>query len=213
MILMAGMIGTGKTTFAELISESLGSTVFYESVGDNPILPDYYVNPKRWAFPLQIYFLNTRFKTIRQAMSNEDHVLDRSLYEDLIFAELNYEAGNMTKLEFETYVDLLETLMSEIGSAPKERPDLLIYLDSDLDTALERIKNRGRDYEQVDNHPELFDYYRVLHGKYKEWIKNYTKTPVLIIESKKYDVHNKEDAEKVISLVKEKLYSLEPLTV
>ncbi len=213
MILMAGMIGTGKTTFAELISESLGSQVFYESVGDNPILPDYYVNPERWAFPLQIYFLNTRFKTIRQAMSDQQHVLDRSLYEDLIFAELNYEAGNMTKLEFETYVDLLETLMNEISSSPKQRPDLLIYLDSDLDTALNRIKNRGRDYEQIENHPELLEYYKTLHGKYKDWIQNYTKTPVLIIESKKYDVHNKQDAEKVLTLVKEKLYSLEPLTV
>ncbi len=213
MILMAGMIGTGKTTFAELISESLGSQVFYESVGDNPILPDYYVNPERWAFPLQIYFLNTRFKTIRQAMSDQHHVLDRSLYEDLIFAELNYEAGNMTKLEFETYVDLLETLMNEISSSPKHRPDLLIYLDSDLDTALNRIKNRGRDYEQIENHPELLEYYKTLHGKYKDWIQNYTKTPVLIIESKKYDVHNKQDAEKVLTLVKEKLYSLEPLTV
>lgn len=213
MILMAGMIGTGKTTFAELISESLGGQVYYESVGDNPILPDYYVNPKRWAFPLQIYFLNTRFKTIRQAISDQNHVLDRSLYEDLIFAELNYEAGNMTKLEFETYVDLLETLMNETSASPKQRPDLLIYLDSDLDTALSRIKYRGRDYEQIENHPELLEYYQTLHGKYKEWIKNYTKTPVLIIESKKYDVHNKADAEKVLALVKEKLISLEPVTV
>ncbi|RXY99585.1 deoxynucleoside kinase [Fictibacillus sp. S7] len=213
MILMAGMIGTGKTTFAELISSRLGSEIYYESVGDNPILPDYYVNPKRWAFPLQIYFLNTRFKTIRQASKAQDNVLDRSLYEDLIFAELNHEAGNMSKLEFETYKDLLETLMRECAPSPDTRPDLLIYLDSDLPTALSRIKNRGRDYEQVENHPELFDYYKTLHGKYQEWIKHYTKTPVLIIDSTKYDLHDPQDAEKVLSQVKEKLLSLEPVAV
>ncbi|MFC0189238.1 deoxynucleoside kinase [Fictibacillus aquaticus] len=206
---MAGMIGTGKTTYAEIISEALNSEVFYESVVDNPILPDYYENPKRWAFPLQIYFLNTRFKTIRQARQNHDNVLDRSLYEDLIFARLNHESENMTSLEFETYSDLLETMMNEIDKMPKQRPDLLIYLDSDLDTVLSRIQQRGRSYEQVDNHPELLNYYETLHNKYKEWIREYDKTPVLILESNKYDIYNAADRTAVLELVQNKLRELQ----
>ncbi|OYD59171.1 deoxynucleoside kinase [Fictibacillus aquaticus] len=209
MIVMAGMIGTGKTTYAEIISEALNSEVFYESVVDNPILPDYYENPKRWAFPLQIYFLNTRFKTIRQARQNHDNVLDRSLYEDLIFARLNHESENMTSLEFETYSDLLETMMNEIDKMPKQRPDLLIYLDSDLDTVLSRIQQRGRSYEQVDNHPELLNYYETLHNKYKEWIREYDKTPVLILESNKYDIYNAADRTAVLELVQNKLRELQ----
>ncbi|WP_040340351.1 deoxynucleoside kinase [Fictibacillus macauensis] len=209
---MAGMIGTGKTTVAELLSQALDTETFYESVGDNPILPDYYVDPKRWAFPLQIYFLNTRFKTIRQAMSHENNVLDRSLYEDLIFAELNYEAGNMTKLEFETYSDLLETMMEEVG-AGNRRPDLLIYLDSDLQTALHRIKQRGRDYEQIDLHPELLHYYTTLHGKYREWIAHYNKTPVLVINSDQFDIYNEQDANELVALVKSTLEELQLATV
>ncbi|WNB93986.1 deoxynucleoside kinase [Bacillus sp. NEB1478] len=208
---MAGMIGTGKTTYAEFLSRELESEIYYESVVDNPILPDYYKNPKRWAFPLQIYFLNTRFKTIRQARSNPDNVLDRSLYEDLIFAELNFDSGNMTQLEFDTYKDLLETMMNEIDKTPKSRADLLIYLDSDLDTVLERITQRGRSYEQVDENPELLAYYKTLHGKYKEWIKAYDKTPVLIIESKEYNIFDEKDQEKILSLVKGELNRLDSL--
>ncbi|WP_310257398.1 deoxynucleoside kinase [Fictibacillus barbaricus] len=208
---MAGMIGTGKTTYAEFLSQQLESEIYYESVVDNPILPDYYKNPKRWAFPLQIYFLNTRFKTIRQARTNPDNVLDRSLYEDLIFAELNFDSGNMTQLEFDTYKDLLETMMNEIDKMPKSRADLLIYLDSDLDTVLERITQRGRSYEQVDKNPELLAYYKTLHGKYKEWIKAYDKTPVLIIESKEYNIFDKQDQDKILSLVNTELKRLHSL--
>ncbi|MCM3718611.1 deoxynucleoside kinase [Fictibacillus phosphorivorans] len=206
---MAGMIGTGKSTYAEFLSEQLNSEIFYESVVDNPILPDYYKNPKRWAFPLQIYFLNTRFKTIRQARTSPDNVLDRSLYEDLIFAELNFDSGNMTQLEFDTYKDLLETMMNEIDKTPKSRQDLLIYLDSDLDTVLNRIKQRGRSYEQVEEHPELFTYYKTLHTKYKEWIKAYDKTPVLMIESDQYDIFDKNDQDKIMTLVRNELNRLE----
>ncbi len=211
MILMAGMIGTGKSTYAEFLSEQLGSSIFYESVVDNPILPDYYKNPKRWAFPLQIYFLNTRFKTIREARTSSDNVLDRSLYEDLIFAELNFDSGNMTQLEFDTYKDLLETMMNEIDKTPKSRPDLLIYLDSDIETVLSRIRQRGRSYEQVDENPELLAYYRTLHAKYKEWIKAYDKTPVLMIESDQYNIFDTNDQDKILTLVKNELARLDSL--
>ena len=209
MILMAGMIGTGKSTYAEFLSEQLGSSIFYESVVDNPILPDYYKNPKRWAFPLQIYFLNTRF--IREARTSPDNVLDRSLYEDLIFAELNFDSGNMTQLEFDTYKDLLETMMNEIDKTPKSRPDLLVYLDSDFETALSRIQQRGRSYEQVEENPELLAYYKTLHAKYKDWILAYDKTPVLIIESDQYNIFSKEDQDKILTLVTNELTRLESL--
>lgn len=211
MILMAGMIGTGKSTYAEFLSDQLGSEIFYESVVDNPILPDYYKNPKRWAFPLQIYFLNTRFKTIRQARTSPDNVLDRSLYEDLIFAELNFDSGNMTQLEFDTYKDLLETMMNEIDKTPKSRPDLLIYLDSDFDTVLNRIRQRGRSYEQVDENPELLAYYKTLHAKYKDWISAYDKTAVLRIESDQYNIFDETDQERILTLVKKELHRLDSL--
>src|SRR5690606_17388127 len=105
---LAGMIGAGKSTYTALISEALGSEAFYESVDDNRILEKFYEDPKRWAFSLQIYFLNTRFRSIKDAFKHKNNVLDRSIYEDALFTRINYEQGNMSEPEMDTYLDLLE---------------------------------------------------------------------------------------------------------
>ena len=147
VIVLAGMIGAGKSTYTALISEALGSEAFYESVDDNRILEKFYEDPKRWAFSLQIYFLNTRFRSIKDAFKHKNNVLDRSIYEDALFTRINYEQGNMSEPEMDTYLDLLENMMEELDSMPKKSPDLLIYLRGSLDTVLERIEKRGRDYE------------------------------------------------------------------
>ena len=79
VIVLAGMIGAGKSTYTKLISDALGSEAFYESVDDNRILEKFYEDPKRWAFSLQIYFLNTRFRSIKDALQHQNNVLDRSI--------------------------------------------------------------------------------------------------------------------------------------
>nr|OTP54126.1 deoxyguanosine kinase [Enterococcus termitis] len=89
MIVLAGTIGAGKSSLTEIISEHLGSDAFYESVDDNEVLPLFYADPKKYAFLLQIYFLNKRFDSIKQALSHENNVLDRSIYEDSLLFHLN----------------------------------------------------------------------------------------------------------------------------
>ena len=91
VIVVGGMIGLGKSSVAKILGESFNSEVFYESVDDNPILPLFYseseeeIAKKRYPFLLQLYFLNTRFKSIKEALAHENNVLDRSIYEDWYF--------------------------------------------------------------------------------------------------------------------------------
>ncbi|WP_027108083.1 deoxynucleoside kinase [Lacticigenium naphthae] len=205
VIVLAGMIGAGKSTITELISSELNSEAFYESVDDNRILEKFYADPKRWAFSLQIYFLNTRFRSIKQALTHQHNVLDRSIYEDALFTQINFEDGNMSDAEMELYMNLLDNMMEELKGMPKKAPDLLIYLRGSLDTHLERIKKRGRSYEQIEDNPELLNYYKKLHGRYDDWYNSYDKSPTLILNIDKLDVENTADREFILEQVKAKL--------
>lgn len=205
VIVLAGMIGAGKSSYTELLANALDSTPFYEEIKDNRLLEKFYADPKRWAFALQIYFLNTRFRSIKAALTDKNNVLDRSIYEDALFTQINYENGNMSKAEMDTYLDLLTNMMEELAGMPKKAPDLLIYLSGSLDTVLTRIKKRGRPYEQTNHNPELFAYYKQLHSRYDDWYASYDKSKKISIPIDEIDITLTSDAEKVISLVKANL--------
>ena len=114
MIIMSGMIGAGKSQLTKILSEHLGTEPFYEPVEDNPILPLFYADPDRYAFLLQIYFLNKRFASIKKAMAHDNNVLDRSIYEDSLFFHMNAEMGRATSQEVDVYDSLLDNMMEEL---------------------------------------------------------------------------------------------------
>lgn len=210
VITIGAMIGAGKSSLAKLVGEHFGTEVFYESVDDNPILPLFYtasdeeIQEKRYPFLLQLWFLNTRFKSIKKALTNKNNVLDRSIYEDWYFAKVNKDLGRISELEFSMYEGLLENMLEELDELPKKAPDLMIYLTGSFETILERIKKRGRGYELDDS---LVDYYRILWEGYDEWVeKHYNASEVLTIDIDKYDyVHNEDDGKEVLQLIDDKL--------
>lgn len=210
VITIGAMIGAGKSSLAKLVGEHFGTEVFYESVDDNPILPLFYtasdeeIQEKRYPFLLQLWFLNTRFKSIKKALTDKNNVLDRSIYEDWYFAKVNKDLGRISELEFSIYESLLENMLEELDELPKKAPDLMIYLTGSFETILERIKNRGRGYELDDS---LVDYYRRLWEGYDEWVeKHYNASEVLTINIDKYDYVNNEDhAKEVLKLIDDKL--------
>ncbi|MGY3778435.1 deoxynucleoside kinase [Isobaculum melis] len=208
MIVLAGMIGAGKSSYTKLIADALGSEAFFESVDDNRILEKFYHDPERWAFALQIYFLNTRFRSIKAALKHQNNVLDRSIYEDALFTRINYEEGNMSDAEMDTYLDLLDNMMEELDGMPKKSPDLLIYLRGSLDTVLSRIAKRGRDFEQIENNSDLLEYYQHLHGQYDHWFSSYDKSPTLVIDIDEIDIEHKADADFVLKTIVDKLEHL-----
>ncbi|GAA6237872.1 deoxynucleoside kinase [Apilactobacillus micheneri] len=210
MLVLAGTIGAGKTSLTRLLSKHLGSNGYYESVDDNEILPLFYKNPKRYAFLLQIYFLNTRFENLEQAQSEKLSVMDRSIYEDSLMFRLNADMNRATETEADIYDSLLENMMEEIpNSSLQKNPDLLIHINISFDTMLKRIKKRGRSFEQVDNDPGLYDYYQDLNDRYNNFYKNYDQSPKIQIDGDKYDfIENKNDRKKVLQQIDNKLKEL-----
>lgn len=210
LITIGAMIGAGKTSLAELVANHFNSEVFYESVDDNPILPVFYtaseeeIQAKRYPFLLQLWFLNTRFKSIKEALVKDNNVLDRSIYEDWYFAKVNKDLGRISDLEFSLYEDLLNNMLEELEGLPKKSPDLMIYLSGSFETILERIKKRGREYELDE---ALVSYYYTLWEGYDNWIKqHYKASEVLIINIDEIDyVNNEEHKQKVLSMIEQKL--------
>lgn len=210
LITIGAMIGAGKTSLAELVANHFNSEVFYESVDDNPILPVFYtaseeeIQAKRYPFLLQLWFLNTRFKSIKEALIKDNNVLDRSIYEDWYFAKVNKDLGRISDLEFSLYEDLLNNMLEELEELPKKSPDLMIYLSGSFETILDRIKKRGREYELDE---ALVSYYYTLWEGYDNWVKqHYKASEVLIINIDEIDyVNNEEHKQKVLSMIEQKL--------
>lgn len=179
-IAVAGNIGTGKTTLAQMLSKRFNWNAHFESVSDNPYLADFYADMGRWSFPLQIFFLNNRFRA-HQKISQGTHsaIQDRSIYEDAnIFARNLYETGYMEERDYKNYLELYGSMCQFLNP-----PDLIIYLRKSLPRLKDQIAKRGRDYEK--NIPE--EYLSNLSRYYDEWMAQYDLGKKLIIESDHLD--------------------------
>ena len=208
VIITAGMIGVGKTTLTSLIAEHFGTKAFYEPVGDNPVLPLYYSDPKQYGFLLQIDFLNRRFDMIKQALADDNNVLDRSIYEDALFTAENHKDGNITDAEMEVYTQLLDNMMAELQKLPKKAPDLLVYAETDFETILYRIKKRGRDYEQFDENDELRQYYFRIWSAYRDWFEAYDASPKIKIDLQTYDLEETANQQIILDQIDEALKAI-----
>jgi len=195
---IAGNIGVGKTTFTEKISKNFGWKAYYESVGDNPYLNDFYGDMNRWSFNLQVYFLQHRFSDQMEIQSNGMGVIqDRTIYEDVeIFAKNLYEMNHMSNRDWETYNSLFLNMTQFL-----RKPDLIIYLRASTDTLLSRIKNRDRNFEKNIS-PE---YLHSLNLLYDRWINRINHQNVYVIESDGFNIFKDKDSldEIIIDIEKE----------
>ena len=198
VIVLSGPIGAGKSSLTSILAKYLGTKPFYESVDNNPVLPLFYADPKKYAFLLQVFFLNTRFRSIKDALTDDNNVLDRSIYEDALFFQMNADIGRATKEEVATYYELLNNMMDELKHMPKKNPDLLVHIKVSYDTMIKRIQKRGRPYEQLSYDATLEDYYKRLLRYYKPWYEKYDYSPKMEIDGDKLDFMTDDHAREVV---------------
>lgn len=194
-IVMAGNIGSGKTSLTRLLSKRLGWQGFYESVDNNPYLPDFYADMKTWSFHLQMYFLGNRALEIESLLgSGKSSLMDRSLYEDAqIFVRALHEMGNLSDRDFEAYLKLYNLVLDKL-----QKPSLLIYLQAPVATLVDRIQKRARSIEEsIDP-----GYLQLLESYYQQWLPHYSDSPLLTVGSASFDfVNNSDHLEQIVSAI------------
>lgn len=201
-IAVAGNIGSGKTTLTTLLSKHIGFEPQYEDPGNNPYLLDFYSDMQRWSFNLQIYFLNSRLRTLSQIQKSKKNVIqDRTIYEDArIFAPNLHSMGLLSKRDYENYISLFDTISDLI-----QPPDLLIYLRGSIPALVDQIQQRGREYEDSIR----LDYLRRLNERYEAWFEGYNlgKKVEISIDDNNFK-EKPEDLGKIVNLVKAELFGL-----
>ncbi len=201
-IAVAGNIGSGKTTLAEKLSKHYSWTPLYESVDNNPYLRDFYEDMTRWAFHLQIFFLNSRFNQVNQIRQSERTIIqDRTIYEDAhIFAVNLHRSGHINERDYKSYMDIFRSMTAFV-----QPPDLLIYLKADIPKLVQQIEKRNRDFEFNIK----LEYLRSLNEHYEQWIGQYDLGKLLVIDVNQMDfVARPEDFSSIVQRIDLELNSL-----
>lgn len=182
-IAVAGNIGAGKSTMVEFLSRVYGLQPFYEPNENNPYLPDFYRDMRRWAFHSQLYFLSSKFRLHQQLdRAPGAVVLDRTIFEDAeIFATALRDMKMMEARDWDTYRGLYAAILEAIRP-----PDLLIYLRCSIRTLRKRIRLRGREMEQAVS----LTYLKRLDRLYQKWIDDYALGEILVIDTDNLDYVN-----------------------
>lgn len=199
LVVIAGNIGTGKTSLAERIGARLGWYTAFESVADNPYLADFYTDMRAWAFHLQVFFLGHRAQQYLQMVQlPQSVIIDRSIYEDAyIFARALYQLGNLSERDYQSYRTVFDLIVNQLPP-----PDLLIYLQTPVEVLLNRIQQRGRNIESSIT----ADYLRLLENFYDDWMQTFDVCPVLTIRTDDLDyVHRPKHLNIVVQRIQERL--------
>jgi deoxyadenosine/deoxycytidine kinase len=205
LILLAGNIGSGKTSLTERIGARLGWYTAFESVADNPYLPDFYADMHSWSFHLQVFFLGHRAQQhLDLASMPQSAICDRSIYEDAyIFARALHQMGNLSDRDYLAYRRVFELVVIHLPP-----PDLLIYLKAPVDVLIDRIRRRARSIEIGITK----DYLELLESFYEDWMDTFDVCPVLTIHTHDLDfVHKPKHLDIVVGRIQDKLAGREEL--
>ena len=201
-IVIAGNIGSGKSTLTRLLANHYGWEPRYESVDHNPYLEDYYRDIQRWSFNLEVYFLKERFRDLLDISHSQGTIVqDRSIFEGVyVFMANNKAMGNLSDRDYRTYMELFEQMM-----AVARMPDLMIYLRASVSHLVANIQQRGRDYEQTMQ----LEYLENLNRRYEEFVLNQYKGRVMVVDKDTLDfAHRSEDFAQITDRIDRLLYGL-----
>ena len=186
-IAVSGNIGAGKSTLVHKLAQHYGGRAVLEAVADNPYLNDFYEDMTRWAFPLQIYFLNQRFRQGLQVVDSQEAILlDRTIYEDAhIFAHNLHQLGHLSARDYQNYWGIYESMRDLLPP-----PQLIVYLRGSVPTLQRRIAQRrvqeGQPRRNEDKIPAA--YLAQLNRHYDDWIRDTTIAPVVTVNIDNIDL-------------------------
>jgi deoxyguanosine kinase len=191
-IAIEGNIGAGKTSLATRISQEYNGKLILEQFEDNAFLPKFYENEAKYAFPLELSFLASRYQQLKDQLTHQDlfksfTIADYFIHKSMIFAGKTLEGDELA----------LYTRLFKIIEASLPKPDLLVYLYLNLDHLKANIEKRGRAYEQNIN----YEYLEKIQSGYIEFLRQQPNMRILIVDTNRLDFVNKEeDYRKMVGL-------------
>ncbi len=192
-IAIEGNIGAGKTSLASLIATEFNAKLILEQFEDNSFLPKFYEDPDKYAFPLEMSFLASRFQQLKDQLGNRDLFKSFTISDYYIVKSLIFAQKTLVEDEFKLYTRFFNIILNQLP-----RPDLFVYLYVKTPKLQENIKIRGRSYEQ-DIKDEYLD--KIQDG-YFEFIKQQRNLPILIIDTNNIDfVKNNDDYRRMVSII------------
>eukprot|EP00823_Brevimastigomonas_motovehiculus_P005554 TRINITY_DN4129_c0_g1_i1.p1 TRINITY_DN4129_c0_g1~~TRINITY_DN4129_c0_g1_i1.p1 ORF type:complete len:319 (+),score=98.62 TRINITY_DN4129_c0_g1_i1:49-1005(+) len=176
---ISGLIGAGKSTLAAALGKKLHLPVYYEPVKDNIYLADFYKDLAKYAFAMQVYLLNQRFKQQQVIIwQGKGGVQDRTIYEDSVFAKMLVDSGLMEKRDYQTYLELFQHMSNFM-----KKPNIIVHLDVSPEESLRRIKTRSRGCETGIS----LEYLKNLHQAYEVFLKDISRIiPVIKVNYEKF---------------------------
>ena len=176
-IAIEGNIGCGKTTLATMLSSDIDARLVLEQFADNPFLPKFYSDPEKHAFPLELFFMAERYHQLKNL--KEQDLFKPQIVSDYFFVKSKlFAQNNLKKDEMQLFNRLFDIMLSSLS-----KPDLLVYLYSDVVRLQQNIKNRGRDFEQ-----NIADeYLQNIQDKYLDFLRKQSDFPVLLMDVSNVD--------------------------
>ena len=189
MIEIMGVVGAGKSTLSKLLSSRENLPLFPEPVESNPYLTEYYKEPEKYAFNMQLFLLHSRFRQALEAEKLPQCVMDASIRVNDIFSYLQFKTGIMNSIDYQVYSDISNTYKSMLMP-----PDLVVYLQCSPQVSVNRIMKRNRTSELV----APLQYWYQLNQVYEEWYEGYKDSKKICINVDTIDFVRQEDEEDYI---------------
>lgn len=188
-IAIEGVIGAGKTSLADKLSETLGAKIVYEEFEQNPFLEEFYQDPERFAFQTQIFFLLSRYR--QQQELKQIDMFQKCIVSDYLFAKDRIFATlNLSEKEMKLYDGIAKLMERDIVL-----PELVIYLQASTDHLMHNISKRARKMEKFITR----EYIQALNELYNNFFFHYSTTPLLVINTDEIDfVNNKNDYQDIL---------------
>lgn len=204
-ITVEGPIGVGKTSLSKAIADTYGFHLLKEIVDENPFLGKFYEDIDEWSFQTEMFFLCNRYKQLSDIKSHIIHnetpvVADYHIFKNLIFAK-----RTLATSEYQKYESIYDILTSDMP-----RPNMVIYLHASLDTLMNRIKMRGREFEKLITREYIDQLSKDYHDFIAQFKVKHPDIPVIELDGDKIDfVQNEVDLQSVLELVKIRLKELQ----